>query len=627
MINPLSKLISLILCFFVVNLAPLFSDNAETETVCRNVSDGLINGTVGMFSGPDIYDPDDIMSRLAEDENGNLYFGDINYADPDRTAWPASRHLKRTEQLAILYRRENDGEKKEKYKAAVIGLLDHWIKADYQNSNWWYNKLSNPNILGEIGILMKDDLDKDRLIKLSALVGRGSFTVSPLLYSYTGANAVDLSMSTIKFGALTGSSRAVKIAARVVSDELKYSSSEGLKKDHTFFQHGNRLYMGGYGITFINAMTNVFSMLSGTDYIFTEKQLDAFAAFILDGLRLMSFGSTLDPSVMGRSVSRLYAQPLRSIVPELTKLAALEEMPRKDELKAYAASIISDTKNDYGLHYFDDAKFIVINNGDFYFSFRGGDSKLVYSEVINDENVLGYNSSVPGVTTLMHTGREYVDIAPVYDYSLVPGVTAVYENDEQLLAHGDFSYRTLRGTYCEASQPGAAVLGAKTTHEGINMTVACFATDSGAVLLGAGLKDSQNRKMFTALDQCFYAGSFTREDNVVVHNGIKYTVLDGGTLNAGVQHKTGDWHRNNLPLAQIPAEGDIFTVFIENDGSYAYVVSPEDGDADFEIIENSEKLQAVRLPDGRIAAVFYEKGSFDYNGISYSGKAGEGFIR
>lgn len=483
-----------------------------------------------------------------------------------------------------------------------------------------------PNCLGDIGVLMKNDLSRKQLKKLARLVGRGSFTVDVTLNAYTGANAIDLSMSTIKFGALTGNRAAIKKAARTIAGELKYSKAEGLKEDGTFFQHGNRLYMGGYGAEFISGLTQLITMLSGTDYILSAEQLKPLADFILDGMRYMSFGSTLDPTTMGRSVSRLNTQPLKGIVRPLSMLAQTDEMPRKDEIAEYISSINSDKKNDYGLHYYDVAKFIVINNSDFYFSFRGGDNEMLYSEIINDENILSYNSAVPGVTTIMHTGNEYYNISPVYDYSFIPGTTAVYETDDELKAHSDNTYRTLSGTYSDAVADGAAISAIKTSHDGIDMTITCFAVDNAAVILGAGIKNSKGKAMNTTIDQSYYTGSFTQDGNTVIHNGIKYNILSGGTVHADAVHRTGTWNRNNVTLPSLSAEADLFTLYLENNGSYAYSVMSENTDADFTVIENNESLQTVRLPDGRVAAVFFKNGNFSFNGTTYSGKAGEAKI-
>ncbi|MCR5783537.1 MAG: hypothetical protein K6G90_12490, partial [Clostridia bacterium] len=166
----------------------------------------------------------------------------------------------------------------------------------------------------------------------------------------------------------------------------------------------------------------------------------------------------------------------------------------------------------------------------------------------------------------------------------------------------------------------------KTTHEGIEMTVSCFATDNAVILLGAGMKDGAGRQMFTTLDQSYFTGEFSQDGNTVIHNGIKYELLEGGTLIAENVHRAGSWRRNNLTYSDIPAEGDIFTVYTENTGSYAYTVMSENTDAEFEVIENTPSVQAVRLPDGRIAAAFFAGGSFTYNGNTYNGKAGTAYI-
>lgn len=625
MVTPFDRLISVILIFFISfnSLLTDGSSDRDIEAVTENITEGLLSGRLAPFAASDITDGDSIISAAADDGEGNLCFPDIDYLSRDKVTWPPATHLARTERLAVLYRAETDENKKTEYREAILKLLGNWLENDYRSDNWWHNRLSNANILGEIGVLMKNDLSANQLKKTAQLVGRGSLTVSLEANLRTGANSIDFAMSTIKFGALTGSRRAIKKAVSVISGELKYSNGEGLKEDGTFFQHGKRLYMGGYGITFISGMSNIMLMLSGTDYIFTQEQLEPFAKFILDGLRMMSFGGTLDPTTMGRSVSRPNAQPLGSTALLLSNLAEVEEMPGRDEIRAYVDSIISDIKTDYGVKYYDTAKFLVINNSDFYFSFRGGDDSLMYSEIINDENILAYNSSYPGVTTIMHTGKEYNNIAPVYDYSMVPGTTAVYETDAELASHKDFTYRRLRGTYPAASAEGMAVCSAGTIHEGIAMTVSCFATDNAAILLGAGMKDSKGRKMNTTIDQCFFTGSFVHDGNTVIHNGIKYTVLDGGELSVRSEHRTGDWHRNNLANAAIPAEGDIFTAAIENTGSYAYTVMSEGKDEEFRVIVNTEKVQAVVMPDGTVAAAFFKKAEFSYNGKTYSGKAGE----
>ncbi len=90
--------------------------------------------------------------------------------------------------------------------------------------------------------------------------------------------------------------------------------------------------------------------------------------------------------------------------------------------------------------------------------------------------------------------------------------------------------------------------------------------------------------------------------------------------------RSGSWNRNNLALTSEPVEGDLFTIYFENTGSYAYSVMSENTSAEFMVIKNDENVQAVRLPDGRIAAAFFKYGSFSFDGAEYSGKAGNAYF-
>lgn len=624
MISASKKILDMfmVLCIIFGTSVIKGENDADIKKICDNITNGLLSGSLSPFAASDLKTADEIIENIVYDEDGDCYFKDVNYHDTQRSNWTTQRHINRTEKITILYRLEENSEKKEEYKQYIFRLLDYWIKNDFQSLNWWYNKLSNPNVLGEIGILMKDDLSGSRLKKLAELIGRGCFTVNLQTRDYTGANATDIAMSTIKFGALMNSKRTIKWAVKIVSRELEYSEDEGIRKDATFFQHGNRLYMGGYGMVFIGGINTIHDLLEGSSLGFTSEQLEPLAAFICDGLKYMSFGSTLDPITVGRSYSRYHSRPLGGTANALYKLCEIEEMPRKDEITAYADDIKNNEKNDYGVRLYNESGFIVINNSDFYFSFLGGNKGIYYSEVINSENILGYNSSYPGVTTIFNTGDELLDISPIYDYSMVAGTTAVYETDEELLKYGDFTYREVNGTFGNAKADGAAVCFAKTEHEGISSTITCFATDNAAFILGAGIKDEQSRPMNTTINQCFYKGSYSSDGTTVIHNNIKYARLDGGKITVKAEHKSGNWQRNNLSVGNIPAEGDIFTAYFENTGSYAYSVMNKNTNEEIEIIMNTEKIQAVVLPDGRIAAAFAEKSSFEYNGKTYSEKAG-----
>lgn len=626
MFSLFSRLLSLCLVWCIVLGSSVFgTQDADLQKVEQNIVSGLLSGEIAPFESCNPESADSFLSHLQWDGD-KAFFDDVDYENQNRSSWLTRQHLNRTEAIAMQMHRTTDTHIKAGYARCALALLRFWFENDFQNSNWWFNRISVPNVLGETGLLLHDLLPQKEYLKLCEIVGRGTFIVHPDNRSYTGANALDLAAVTIKFGALTHSRQAFRAAANVMRRELRYSAGEGFKKDGTFFQHGNRLYMGGYGLVTITAVTTILQMLEGSRFQLSADALEPLSHYIADGMRAVCFGDTLDPTTMGRSVSRLYNEPMPSMISTLRKLASMESVPRRAEIENLAQIIETDTKENLGLTVFDDAKFIVIHNDDFYFSFRGGDNNLLYSETINDENLLAYNSSFPGVTTIMHTGIERRFASPFLDYAHIPGTTAVPETDAQILGHGDKTYRALPGLYGTVQNGQAAVSFAQTVHEDVRMTIACFATDHAAFLLGADMTNLKGNAMETTVDQGFYTGSFVQKGNTVIYNGIRYTALSGEDFQMQTGMREGNWRRNNASLSDDTVKASMFTLSFPCDGTYAYSVMAEGTNETVQILQNTSKIQAVRLPDGRVAAVFYVNGSFQSNGKTYTGLAGQAKI-
>jgi len=623
MISTFRKVIDfiLVLCIFATSFITKGSGNSNIALIEENITDMIISGKIEMMSNSDITDVDAILSKTEKDKKGYCYFTDIDYSDTQRTIWYPFRHLARTEILAIEYAKGNTD-----LKDTILSLIDYWIKLDPQSENWWHNLIAVPNALGDIGLIMKSDMKASSLLRLDSIVSRGCFTVNRKTNKYTGANAINLSLATIKFGALTSSKSAIKKAVKKLIGELDYSDGEGIKKDGTFFQHGNRLYIGGYGMDFLRGITNVIMMLDGSKYNFTQEQLKPFSVFVTEGIIKTSYKNVMDPTVMGRNVSRYNYFTLDEILPYLDFLSSCQVITGNEEIADFADAIRNKENRNKGLKLFDDAKLITISNEDFYFSFNGGFNEKNYSEIINDENILSYNASVPGVTTVMSTGDEYVGISPVFDYSLYPGTTAVYESDEQISEKPDCTYRAVEGTYLCATNENNAILSYKINHEGISSTVTCFATENAAFILGSGLENAEGKEMVTTINQCFSSGEIKTENDSVIHGGIKYTILDGSKAEAKIETRTGNYKRNNLSLTEDEISGDIFTLTISKTQSYAYSVMSENTDSCAEVIVNNESVQAVLLPDGHIGAAFFEAGSFSYNGKTYSSDKADAVI-
>jgi len=591
------------------------------EQLYENFIVGMNDGTLKPFISPrNNYANSSTLDQLEYHEDGTISILTVKYNVNDFVK--LTDHLSRTLKLAQEYSSTENPARKAEIGAVIPGLLAYWAKNDYQCSNWWYNVISTPNLLGEIALLARDAIPQNVIAAILPLMADGCFTENCSPKDYTGANAAWLAYSTLKYGILTHSDAAIQSAVNKLKSELDFSTGEGIRTDGTFMQHGARLYSGGYGIDLISNTADMLYLMDGTAYGLREDDFSALSTMILEGLQYLSIGNLAEPQSVGRKIALPGGTSLDGLPQYLRMLAALDEMPDKDELEAYALSIENNTRASLGLKYFDQARLIVIYNPDFYFCFRGCGKNLYYAENLNDENILSYNSSFGTTTTIVGRTADFEALQPVQDYSLIPGTTAVYETDEQLLAHTDYNKRKLSGTFGGKTVGDFAVSFAQSKHENISFTVACFATENSAILLGTGLSTTEKKAMVTTLQQEIARGDYTRSGDTVIHNGVKYTKLSGGELTAVIKTQTGNWRRNDATGNADAHAEDVFTLTMEDVGSYAYTVMGENTDETYEVLSNTTTVQAVKMPDGTVCAVFYGIGYFKYDGEYHLGKAG-----
>lgn len=583
-------------------------------SVADNAEDLLATGIIAPTGIPDDTEIERIKKLLVDDKNGGFFFSDIDYNNLDN--FRPRNHLNRLYYFAYKAKNSNGNERAE-CADICVKLVNNWVNNNYKSTNWWYNEIYTPDMLISSLYLMDNFLSSETKKAVLSIVENGVFTKNESTKSNTGANCLDTAAISILYGGFVNDADTVEYSVNRVQKELTFSDYEGMKSDYSFFQHGNRIYMGAYGIDFVGSVADIAAILNGTKYSFSKSTLQPLCDYILKGLGTVCYGNKIDPTVIGRSVSRNAPDESEKLAGYLKLLVSNSEIGCKNDIRELISSIENNTKSDKGVHYFDIAKFIVINNSDFYFSWRGGDNKLYYGESINNENILAYNTSYPGVTTIMSDGKALNHLSAIRDYSLFPGTTAVYESDSELSEHINWNNRKLTGTYLDYNKAGIVISSAKTTHESIDMTVSCFATDNSAVLLGSGLKNAEGKEMITTIQQCNYAGTHTFDGKNIVHSGIKYSILQGGEAHVYTQQQRGNYKRNNLSENSTMYSGEVFFATLNNNGSYAYSVMGENTNDNYIVIENNEAIQAVVLPNGKIAAVFYEPGSFDYGGKTY----------
>ncbi len=581
-------------------------------------------------------------------------FSNIDYQSKVPNYWDPSNHLSNLKSLISCY-----GEERLKTDTAaresVLGILDHWLYADYTcTTNWWHNEISTPKTMAAIGLMLSPYLNDHQVEKMDEIIGRGTLRGSLKATNHTGANLCDVMQGTILHGLFLGDYGLVYAASERMAAEIRIAkqNEEGIQADGSFFQHGNMLCSAGsYGGVFIAGMKVFITELYGTCFALPNEKIELFIDHLLDDQSLFHRQFGTNYFSIGRSATS--ASGSSNLYQTAKALSEIEGIYRREDLLRYCESFTDAAKISAALRYFPLSYSLVNKNSNYYMAVRGAHEGFILTEVANSENVLGYNLSYGANTCYMYYGNEYQGIGAVLDYAMYPGVTTYHEDDASLLARwqndyektwGSIAYQksTYRGTHCDGKTDDSLGIGAlymELVNDGLDGKLSFVTYNGMTVALGAGLdctKDSNTTEIRTSIDQCRYngakiggealalnGGSVSVTGNVAVCNGaFAYYNLGGGILAAEAKTMTGSPSRNSLNQPEELVSADVFSLYysygadLEN-ASYAYAVYANgDGKAPatadglpIKSITNTELVQAVEFTDGHSVTIFHAAGA------------------
>ncbi len=560
--------------------------------------------------------PDPISGPVS----GTRYWPDLDYQDQTRSTWQAAVHHQR---LLNLLRQNGEARlhTDAEYRNTVLEALEFWLQNRFANPNWWHNQIGVSQNIGNILLLLSPVLPQDMLERGIEVISAGSMARVPeISREWTGANLIWGVGNTVRHAVLAEDEAILAQAMTRAGGELELAP-EGIQPDGSFFQHGPRLYSGGYGRSFAWEIAQLAYILQGTPWQFPQEKLDCFLTHILDGLRYMTRGSSLDYACVGRELTRPGDLKVGILEKALKLLVRIPEMPRQEELKAYLASIQGGAPL-IGTRYFPNAALLCHHIDGLYVGGKFATDHTWDAEICNDEGELCYNMSYGTHLCIMADGEEYVDIPPLWDYSKIPGTTARPETDAEILAHRDWWCAPLPGSHYGGLQNGdCAAVYELAQHDGIEALVTHFAIPGGYVCLGAAIR---GEALITTVDQCHCRSEVIREGASLLHGGVRYTALADTRLNREVKAVTGSWHRNNFAQPDTPVSGRVLTVYIpQKTDHYAFLLSPAGKDApEVTVLRNDEAVQAIALADGRVLAVFHREDELSLPGRTIHGTPG-----
>jgi len=534
-------------------------------------------------------------------------WSDVNYDDQSRSVWLAAQHLNRLLVMAKATRIARDnGQPDQALEAKLLLALHGWTSHDYKNPNWWWNEIGGPELLGETAMLIGSQLPAEERAIVIARMRRSNWR------TWTGANLVWGTGIQIVRGCLESDPAVVAEAYHRMYQEIRVvaPTEEGVEVDGSFHQHGMQLYNGGYGLTFANDVGRFVAYAWGTDFQIPADKLKIFTGFLLDGQQWMIRGRTFDYSAVGREITRKG----KAAVPEdptvgpvaptgapygfanVTALLAANPIPRQQEMAALAARLSgkADAPELTGNRMFWCSDYMTHRRVGYFSSVRMFSTRMLSGELVNSEGRKSVHLA-DGANFLYLTGDEYRNVFGVWDWTKVPGTTAIQgtlvtgEKDPiHMLGTTTFNGGVSDGTYGMAAMDLA--------RGGLTAKKAWFFFDREYLALGAGitLTGDAEHTVATAINQPELDGQVrTSEDKAAVagahsykaahtvwvhHHNVGYIFAPGSAVELSAGPQTGAWGDFGTGSAT-PETLNVFNLWLDHgktarNASYAYTVVP-----------------------------------------------------
>jgi chondroitin AC lyase len=572
---------------------------------------------------------DDQLREWASSQATDGTWPDIEYGNQERAFWKLSRHLDRTRLIArALVSPASAMRNDPKLEGATFRALDFWLAKRFTNPNWWWNQIGVPGVMCDIIVLLDDKLTGERrkgALQVLAQAGKPR--------SGSGANTIWIADLALQYGALTGDASLIEQCSRIVSGEIKITTEDGIQPDYSFHQHYARLQQFSYGRPYLTTSTRIAWQLRGTPWNIATNKIELLADFALRGDQWMCRGITTVPATLDRSVSRpgtLKWADLRESLAQLRELLPSRAL----ELEEFLARQNNQGEPLVGARAFPRSDFTVFHRPAFSFFLKTLSDRTLPTEVgLNSEHLKGQFQNC-GDYYLLRDGREYFDLAPVWDWNLLPGLTFT-----------EGMGKPLRQSFVGSVTDGfssATVMDYRfgTTNE-VRLSAKKFWVCHGdaVVALVADLKSSGDEPVWTSLEQCHKRGPVIISTagkaaavesesesatnlNWVHHSGFAYFPLGESELTVTTEVRRGMWQAINAALSSEPVKSPVLLLTMKHEESAAarncgYVIAACEAaqvenlfrNPPWRVLRNDAHAQAVCFGDGTLAVAFHESGA------------------
>ena len=568
-------------------------------------------------------------------------WNDLDYTCIFRTNWEPVDHLKRLVTIATSYTDKRSAYfGNEVLYNAIRAALKYWEQQNPKCYNWWYNQISVPQTQASLLALM--DAGQKKLSREICNPIFKSMSAQSDPRKWTGANKMDIAIHHLIRGCLLKNDSIVRVNSDEIFYPVKIVTTEGIREDMSYQQHGPQLYIGGYGTVFVDNIIRMGNILNGTKYAMNNEKLNLFSDFTRNTYLNVFRGRHLDFSVTGRGVSRKGTLNYGDCAPLFKKLEILD--PDHTEEYATIARRFLTQKASYQrsdrntMYYCSD--YMLHNRKDYDFSVRTASIRTNKTESGNGENLYGTYMS-DGATNIRVNGNEYTDIFPVWEWDKIPGTTVPTGEERNPADWGTKGTCTFTGGVSDGKY---GVMTFNMNDYGIKARKSWFMFDKEVICLGAGICSELPKNIITTINQCHLDGSvwintgktiqkatkgqftFDKTPEWIWHDSIAYFFPQNNHLKLKIGEQKGNWAKINFNYSPAEVSLPVFNLTINHgispeNASYAYIIvpgvnRPEDlkrySPKEVKIERNDINVQAVSNEKiGLLQIVFYNPGIFD----------------
>lgn len=381
---------------------------------------------------------DVVIRELPEGANDSLTAGwldtfaadstwhDIDYQSRQRGAWPPAFHVQRISQIARSYKTPaSPYYHSEQVRQILHRAMNKWFDMGLQCPNWWYNEIGGPRLLSPALLLLDDELTAEERAKAIKYMKQARIGM-------TGQNRTWLAGNVLVRGLLERNDSLVQVARDVIVAEVAVAADgkEGIQPDHSFHQHGPQQQFGNYGLAYVSGIASWGRMFQGTPYALSPEQTQVMRELIIGGMAKIVWKGMMDVSSCGRQLfPNTQEGKALAFGKVLLDMAVLDPEYATRYRELYDALIRGkESCINNGYTHFRCSDMSVYRQPRWMATLKMSSLRTVGSEVVNSENLLS-NQMADGALLLYKNGREYLNIAPVWDYTAIPGITTGVDSD------------------------------------------------------------------------------------------------------------------------------------------------------------------------------------------------------